>query len=112
MDWTYEISEDMLRILVPQELDHHSAQKLQKETDLLLNSYHIHHLVFDFSRTEFMDSSGIGMLIAKSKWMQYSGGSVEAEHLSARVKKIFTISGLFRLIQIKNEEDEQNGTNQ
>ena len=110
MDWTYEISEDILRILVPEELDHHSAQKLQKETDFLLTSYHIHHLIFDFSRTEFMDSSGIGMLIAKSKWMQYSGGSVEAQNFSARVKKIFTISGLFRLIQVKNEEDEQYGT--
>lgn len=97
----YEITEGCLRIAVPHELDHHCARQLQQEADQLIEMYHVHKLIFDFKETEFMDSSGIGVLIGRSKNMQFSGGSVSAAHLNARVEKIFRMSGLKHLIQIE-----------
>lgn len=35
--------------------------------------------------------------------MGYTGGSIEVEHLSARVRKIFTLAGLPQLITVKGE---------
>ncbi len=49
-----------LVVYVPQELDHHQANMLRAETDMLIDLYHVRHLIFDFSETNFMDSSGIG----------------------------------------------------
>ena len=51
-----------------------------------------------------MDSSGIGMLIGRSRKMGYNGGSVEAQNLNPRVQKIFTLAGLPRLITVVKEE--------
>lgn len=89
---------------MPKEVDHHCAEQLRKEADLLIGAYHIRKLVFDFSETEFMDSSGIGVLIGRCKNMGYSGGEVTAEHLNERIKKIFIVSGLHKMIQVTSEQ--------
>lgn len=64
----------MLVIHLPKELDHHNCRNLRYETDLLLSENYITRMVFDFSRTVFMDSSGIGILLNRYKQMQRSGG--------------------------------------
>lgn len=99
MDNQYEIRDGSLRVFVPRELDHHEAGKLRAQTDLLIENYHIRQLVFDFSQTEFMDSSGIGVIIGRCRNMGYFGGEVVAQNLNERVQKIFTISGLHKIIR-------------
>lgn len=98
MECEYEVKGNLLRILVPQELDHHVASQIQKETDLLVDTYFIRKIVFDFTRTEFMDSSGIGVILGRYKNLKFSGGSVTARNLNPRVHKIFVMSGLESLI--------------
>ena len=100
MENQYELKDGFLRVRMPKELDHHSAIGLRAETDMLIRTYHVRHLIFDFSGTEFMDSSGIGVIIGRCKNMNYSGGSVEAEHLNARIEKIFLVSGLNKIIKV------------
>lgn len=99
MDNRYEIRDGSLRVFMPRELDHHEAGKLRAQTDLLIENYQIRQLVFDFSQTEFMDSSGIGVIIGRCRNMGYFGGEVVAQNLNGRVQKIFTISGLHKIIR-------------
>lgn len=101
MDCRYESKEGCLTIAMPREVDHHCAEQLRKEADLLIGAYHVRKLVFDFSGTEFMDSSGIGVLIGRSKHMNYSGGQVEAKCLNDRIQKIFVVSGLHKIIRVE-----------
>lgn len=104
MEFQYEAETGSLRVFTPREIDECAASVLREEVDSLIDSYQIRHLIFDFSNTEFMDSSGIGMLIGRSKKMGYTGGSVEAQNLSARVQKIFMLAGLPKLITVKGEQ--------
>ena len=99
MECEYQIKGNTLRIVVPQELDDHVASQIQEETDLLANTYYIRNIVFDFKRTEFIDSSGIGVILGRYKNMKFSGGKVTAENLNERMQKIFVMSGLEHLIQ-------------
>ena len=99
MECHYELKEGCLTISMPKELDHHSAEQLRMEADLLIDSYRVRNLVFDFSGTEFMDSSGIGVLIGRCRNMSYCGGSVRSQHMNDRIQKIFRISGLHKLIE-------------
>lgn len=108
MECKYQLKEGCMTITMPKEVDHHCAEQLRKEADLLIRAYHIHKLVFDFSFTEFMDSSGIGVLIGRCKSMGYHGGEVEATNLSARVQKIFVVSGLHKIIKIATEKQTGN----
>lgn len=105
MDCKYQMKDGCMRICMPREVDHHSAAQMREEADLLIGAYHIRKLIFDFSGTEFMDSSGIGMLIGRCKNMSYGGGEVAAEHLNERMKKIFAVSGLHKVIRVMAEEE-------
>ena len=67
--FSYEAHGQTLEIHLPKELDHHNCRNLKYETDLLLSENYISKVVFDFSRTEFMDSSGIGILLNRYKQM-------------------------------------------
>ena len=107
MECHYELTKGCLTISMPKELDHHSAEQLRQEADLLIDSYRVRNLIFDFSGTEFMDSSGIGVLIGGCRNMNYCGGSVKAKHMNARIQKIFRISGLHKLMETEEMGNEQ-----
>ena len=47
----------------------------------------IRTIIFDFSGTDWMDSSGIGVILGRYKNMKLSGGHVYAVHLNERMKK-------------------------
>lgn len=93
---------------MPKEVDHHAAEQLQKRLDALIDMYQIRELVFDFSETEFMDSSGIGILIGRSRKLHFYNGTVYAAHLEGRAGKIFAASGLGKIIKIWREEENEN----
>lgn len=102
-----ELKEGCLTVHVPKELDHHEASQMKMEADLLIDACQVKVLVFDFKETEFMDSSGIGVIIGRCRTMGYYGGEVFATNLNGRIKKIFEVSGLHKLIRtdIPNKEN-------
>ena len=104
MEYKFEMQEGRLKVCVPRELDHHLATQLKEEADLLIDAYHVKKLVFDFSNTEFMESSGIGVLIGRSRNIAFAGGEVVATNLSPRVEQIVRLSGLHTIIQVENEK--------
>ena len=105
MNCEYQIKGNTLRIYIPKELDHHISDSLREEADLLTETYFIRNIIFDFSRTEWMDSSGIGVILGRYKNMKFSGGTVRAEHLNERMYKIFHMSGLDELIAEEGEQE-------
>lgn len=104
-----KMQEGKLIIYVPKELDHHEAGSVKQEADFMIDAYHVKSVVFDFSGTEFMDSSGIGMIIGRCRNMGYYGGSVTARNLNERIRKIFRVSGLHTLIQTVETEKSRKG---
>lgn len=73
MEHIYEREYGRLILKTPAELDHHEAQFLKEEADQLLQKYPVRSLVFDFTDTHFMDSSGIGVIIGRCKNVRFSG---------------------------------------
>lgn len=97
----YEIRGQALIYQMPKELDHHVAQQMCKELDMLVESFFIVELELDFSKTEFMDSSGIGVIIGRSKTMQFRNGKLVVSHMNPRVDTIFRSVGLQKLVEVK-----------
>lgn len=65
---------------------------------------HIRYVIFDFAETNFMDSSGIGVIMGRYKRIYMLGGEVCAVHANERMKKILTMSGVTKIMQIYEEE--------
>ena len=100
MQTKYRLEDAGLAVWVPKELDHHYAEILRGEVEMLIQVYHVKNLIFDFEETDFMDSSGIGVLIGRCRNLGYSNGVVYARNLNSRVQKIFQASGLGKIIVI------------
>lgn len=100
----YQVQENCLTIFLPGDLDHHSAEEIKREADHLIGRNHIRYVIFDFEETNFMDSSGIGMIMGRYKRVYMLGGEVWAVHTSERMKKILTMSGVTKIMQIFEEE--------
>lgn len=97
--FSYEANDQTLIIHLPKELDHHNCKSLKYETDLLLAENYINRMVFDFSNTEFMDSSGIGVLLSRYKQMDRSGGHIAIYGAGAQILRILSIGGITKLVK-------------
>ena len=104
MDSGMKVENRSLRIRVPAELDHHSAAQLCAQADELVRTQDIREIVFDFSRTVFCDSSGVGMLMGRYKMMQALGGTVKAVRVQGRVERILMLSGVMKVIPVEREQ--------
>ncbi len=97
----YKVSGQTLIYHMPKELDHHVAQKICKELDMLVDSYMVKELVLDFVDTEFMDSSGVGVIIGRSKTMHFHNGKLCVANMGKRVQTIFCSAGLQKIVEVK-----------
>ena len=100
----YQVQENCLTVFLPEELDHHNTEEIRENTDRLIEERQIKCVIFDFAETNFMDSSGIGVIMGRYKLIRLLGGEVWAVHPNERIKKILTMSGVTRIIQIYEEE--------
>ena len=98
--FTYEAIDSALVIHLPKEVDHHNCLTLKYETDLLLAENYINRIIFDFSKTEFMDSSGIGIIMGRYRKISCFGGHVYAIHADRQIQRIFRMSGLHKIVEI------------
>jgi len=100
----YQVSENCLTIYLPNELDHHNAELIRREADRQIERKHIKYVIFDFADTNFMDSSGIGVIMGRYKKVSLIGGEVWAMNANERVRKILVMSGVTKIMQIYEEE--------
>ena len=101
----YQVQENCLTIYPHSEVDHHTAEEMRKNADALIERNHIKFVIFDFEMTDFMDSSGIGVIMGRYKIIRLVGGEVWAVHANARIKKILTMSGMTKIMQIYEEDE-------
>ncbi len=57
-------------------MDHHNAEEMKREADAVIDRNHIKYIIFDFEKTDFMDSSGIGVIMGRYKTICLIGGEV------------------------------------
>lgn len=90
------------------ELDHYCAQSVRRELDSLIADRTIRWLILDFSHLQFMDSSGIGVILGRYRQLRDRGGQVGVVHMNEHIARIFHMSGMDRVIrQLDRQEAAQ-----
>ena len=88
------------------ELDHHSAAEVRETLENAIKSKAIQNLIFDFSKLNFMDSSGIGVIIGRYKLIKALGGTVNVVCANRQMDRRMTMSGLKKLIDVYSDLDQ------
>ena len=96
----FERSNDTVTAYVTGELDQCSAQGIRRELDKLIRDPEVRRLILDFKDMSFMDSSGIGVILGRYRFLCRRGGEVAVRNMNPHVKKVFCLSGMNQIIQI------------
>ena len=82
------------------EIDHHSAKEIRKEIDINVQKLNPTDLYLDFSKVDFMDSSGIGLVMGRYKLQSERGGKVYIQNPPPLIKKVMLVAGINKLAKI------------
>ena len=82
------------------ELDHHEARSDASLIDQLLDEYLPRDCAVDMSGLNFMDSSGIAVIIRISRRLKDMGGRVWIENPAGQPRRVLDASGIDRLVPV------------
>lgn len=98
------IHADTLLATVSGEIDHHSAKAIRSAIDTSLAASAPEALVIDLSGVTFMDSSGLGLVLGRYTKATEAGIAFSVTGATERVRKIFDMAGLDRIIDYKEQK--------
>lgn len=95
-----------IMVKINAELDHHAATEIRKSVDSRIKSSNAVNVIFDFSKVDFMDSSGIGVIMGRYKMTKILGGKVVIFGAKKNVRRIIEMSGIDKLVDVCATADE------
>ncbi|AZO95616.1 anti-sigma F factor antagonist [Halocella sp. SP3-1] len=104
MDIATQIVGDILIVKLIGELDMHSVpgfrDKIIKEMDNNL----LKHLVLNLKEVRFIDSSGLGAILGRYRYLNKKGGRVLLVGLKPQIAKIFKMAGILKIMKVYDSE--------
>ena len=104
MEFDYIKTDKLLVVKIIEEIDHHTTEKIRRKIDNEITRYMPRKVIFDFSNVAFMDSAGIGLLIGRYKLAKMLGGVAEITNTSKSIEKVLEMSGITKIISLKEGE--------
>ncbi len=100
-----ETKKDVLLLRLSGELDHHSADVLRAEATKAIETHDIRHIILNLEQLDFMDSSGLGVILGRYKQIKQQHGEMVVCAISPPIQRLFDMSGLFKIIRLEPTEE-------
>lgn len=104
---TYETRGETLVVHVGGEIDHHSAVSVRTGIDEEIASQRPKKVMLELSRVDFMDSSGLGLIMGRYALVKQYGGTLAVLDPSPAVVKIIKLAGMERMVSILRTKTKQ-----
>ena len=105
-----EFNGQELKIKLRGEIDHHTATAVRNNIDDMIRSRRPNVLVIDMSAVDFMDSSGLGLIMGRYTAMQAIGGELCVLDPSPATEKIMSLAGMERIITVRRSISTPHGS--
>ena len=86
------------------DIDHHNARVIRMQIDDALYKQRPRKLTLDLSRVEFMDSSGLGLILGRFNKASEIGTEFTLLNPADNVRKILDVAGIARMIKIERKK--------
>lgn len=100
-----EVKYGVLCIRLAGELDHHTADELREKVNAVMEEEMVHHILLNLGSLTFMDSSGLGVILGRYKKIAGLGGEMVVCSISPAVRRLFELSGMFKIIRFETDEE-------
>lgn len=102
---TRTLDEELPIIALEGEVDVYTAPQLKQQMISLLESGAT-EMIVDLTKVDYLDSTALGVLIGGLKRMRERDGNMVLICPSPRIRRVFEITGLDKIFDIYNTEDE------
>ena len=102
MVFTEETINNVLILKLKGRLDASTSRDVKEKVTAIANRQKA-NIVFDMTDVDFIDSSGLGVLVASLRSVKESGGDIKIAALQDKVRAIFELTRLHRLFGIYND---------
>ncbi len=92
-------------VAVGGEIDVYTAPRLREAIVAAVDAGHT-RLIVDVRKVDFLDSTGLGVLVGALKRVRADGGSLDILCTQERILKIFEITGLDKVFGLHTSVDE------
>jgi stage II sporulation protein AA (anti-sigma F factor antagonist) len=99
MQIEFEMTDDILIANMDGELDHHTSAVIREEIDKTVDAFHSRHLIFNFEKVTFMDSSGIGVIMGRYNKISQLGGRLVVTGCSEYIDRILDMAGIYTIAE-------------
>ncbi|MBQ2966781.1 MAG: anti-sigma F factor antagonist [Clostridia bacterium] len=89
-----------LIVAITGDMDHYNVGPMRSAIDKEIREKPIKNLVFDLSNLDFMDSSGIGLILGRYKRIREMEGKVFIAAAKPEVERVINLSGLHKIIPL------------
>ena len=96
-DVVFTRTDEVLTAAIQCDLDHHAAKGVREKIDDMLFCIRPQSLVLDFTAVEFMDSSGLGLILGRVEKAGTINARVLITGLTPRLLKLIRLSGIERI---------------
>lgn len=100
----FSVKDNVLIVRLSGELDHHTAEILRDEWKRMIYEHGVDHVILNLGDVTFMDSSGLGVILGRYKEIMQLGGEVVVCSIAPSIKRLFEMSGLFKIIRLESNE--------
>lgn len=104
---TYEMRGEDMIVHVKGEIDHHSAVLVRTGIDSEITLKRPKRVLLELSLVDFMDSSGLGLIMGRYALTKQYGGELAVLDPSPAVVKIMKLAGMERMIPIKKTKEKK-----
>ena len=92
------IYNNTLYVVLSGELDEHSAQSVRISLDEMFEGEGFNQVIIDLSELDFMDSTGIGVMLGRYKKLKSKNKPIFICNPSTHAEKIFKMTGLYEIM--------------
>ena len=103
MPFTSYLENGSLTVVLTGEIDHQCAKTCMDAIASKIEVYTPRECVLDFGEVPFMDSSGIAVVINALRNMTKIRGKLSVAGLQPQPMRVFQVSGIDRLVEVKEE---------
>lgn len=109
MDITTLVKDNKMIIYLSGEIDHHTSREIRDGVDRLIVTHRPSAFILDLSGVDFMDSSGLGLVLGRYRKIKELGGEMFIANASERTMRILKMAGVDKIIKnvecrIQNQE--------
>lgn len=94
----------ILIIRLQGELDHHSVESVRNNIEQTIADGNHRKVVLSFEGIDFMDSSGLGLILGRYRSISQHDGQMVLCEVSENLRKLFEVSGILKIISLYDTE--------